>query len=412
MKKSIQIIVLLISFSAVTFSQQSQRVKIATYNLLNYPSNYSTRDTYFRTIMQTVQPDILVVNEMTSTSGVNIFLSDVLDSTYSAGVYIQGNDTNNALFYKDSLFTFVSNTPIHTDLRDISQFILFSNLTDDTLIIYSAHLKASSGYTNEQQRLVEVNKLRSVTDLLPLNSDYIVTGDFNFYYSSEPGYQKLLDTSTTGFFIDPINSPGSWHNNPSFSHIHTQSTCAESSCPNGGSNGGLDDRFDFILVSPSILTAGKIDYVDSSYTVFGNDGQHFNQSINVPPFTVITQTVANALYNSSDHLPVTALFDFKSNIEAVDGNLTQTINTFQLFQNYPNPFNPVTTIRFKLPKSEKVELKIYDMLGREIKTLYNKIAPAGVVDVDFDADNLPSGVYIYRIKASSFIAAKKLMLLK
>jgi hypothetical protein len=52
------------------------------------------------------------------------------------------------------------------------------------------------------------------------------------------------------------------------------------------------------------------------------------------------------------------------------------------------------------------------MLGREVKTLYNKIAPAGIVDVDFNADNLASGVYIYRIKAGNYIASKKLMLIK
>ncbi len=85
---------------------------------------------------------------------------------------------------------------------------------------------------------------------------------------------------------------------------------------------------------------------------------------------------------------------------------------FTLYQNYPNPFNPVTTIRFEVPVTEKVELKVYDMLGREVMTLYNKVAPAGIVDVDFNAGNLASGIYIYRIKAGAFIAAKKLMLLK
>jgi phosphatidylserine/phosphatidylglycerophosphate/cardiolipin synthase-like enzyme len=86
--------------------------------------------------------------------------------------------------------------------------------------------------------------------------------------------------------------------------------------------------------------------------------------------------------------------------------------TYTLFQNYPNPFNPVTTIRFQLPKPEKVELKIYDMLGREVKTLYDKTAPAGIVDVDFNAGSLASGIYIYRIKAGNFISAKKLILIK
>ena len=95
----------------------------------------------------------------------------------------------------------------------------------------------------------------------------------------------------------------------------------------------------------------------------------------------------------------------------VENNPIKSFN-YTLYQNYPNPFNPVTTIRFQVPVTEKVELKVYDMLGREVMTLFNKVAPAGIVDVDFNAGNLASGIYIYRIKAGDFIAAKKLMLLK
>ncbi len=92
----------------------------------------------------------------------------------------------------------------------------------------------------------------------------------------------------------------------------------------------------------------------------------------------------------------------------------QSFNTinYTLYQNYPNPFNPVTTIRFQVPVAERVELKVYDMLGREVMTLFNSVAPAGVVDVDFNAGNLASGMYVYRIKAGDFIAAKKLVLIK
>jgi hypothetical protein len=96
---------------------------------------------------------------------------------------------------------------------------------------------------------------------------------------------------------------------------------------------------------------------------------------------------------------------------SVDDHSIKNFN-YTLYQNFPNPFNPVTTIRFELPKSEKVELKIYDMLGREVKTLYNKVAPAGIVDVDFNAGNLASGLYIYRIQAGDFVASRKLLLLK
>lgn len=85
---------------------------------------------------------------------------------------------------------------------------------------------------------------------------------------------------------------------------------------------------------------------------------------------------------------------------------------FSLYQNFPNPFNPVTTIRFEVPYAQKVELKLYDMLGREVKELYKEIAPAGLVAIDFNAGDLPSGVYIYRLKTENFIASRKLILLK
>jgi phosphatidylserine/phosphatidylglycerophosphate/cardiolipin synthase-like enzyme len=85
---------------------------------------------------------------------------------------------------------------------------------------------------------------------------------------------------------------------------------------------------------------------------------------------------------------------------------------YQLFQNYPNPFNPMTTIRVSIPFTQNIELKIFDTLGREVKTLYQGIAPEGIMAIDFNAEGLSSGVYIYRIVSESFTASKKLMLMK
>jgi phosphatidylserine/phosphatidylglycerophosphate/cardiolipin synthase-like enzyme len=85
---------------------------------------------------------------------------------------------------------------------------------------------------------------------------------------------------------------------------------------------------------------------------------------------------------------------------------------YSLYQNYPNPFNPITTIRFEVPFSQYVELSVFDMLGREVKVLYNDLAPAGIVTIDFNAEGLSSGVYFYRLKTQDFITSKKLLLLK
>ncbi len=83
-----------------------------------------------------------------------------------------------------------------------------------------------------------------------------------------------------------------------------------------------------------------------------------------------------------------------------------------LQQNYPNPFNPSTTIRFGLTQQLLVTLKIFNILGQEVATLVNEEKPAGSYEVNWNASNLSSGVYFYRLQTGSFVEAKKMMLLK
>jgi len=85
---------------------------------------------------------------------------------------------------------------------------------------------------------------------------------------------------------------------------------------------------------------------------------------------------------------------------------------FVLLQNYPNPFNPATSIEFVLPKSGHVKLAVFDVLGKEVKTLVNEFRDAGTYKVDFNASNLASGVYFYRIEAANFTEARKMVLVK
>ncbi|HMD14934.1 MAG TPA: T9SS type A sorting domain-containing protein, partial [Bacteroidota bacterium] len=85
---------------------------------------------------------------------------------------------------------------------------------------------------------------------------------------------------------------------------------------------------------------------------------------------------------------------------------------FSLAQNYPNPFNPSTVIRYELPKSGNVELKIFDVLGKEVTTLVSAMQEAGYKEVSWNASDLPSGIYFYRITAGTFTDTKKTMLIK
>ena len=116
------------------------------------------------------------------------------------------------------------------------------------------------------------------------------------------------------------------------------------------------------------------------------------------------------------------MFDFSgellSSISAFDSTLTYVENVktnvteFQLSQNYPNPFNPITKISWQSPVSSWQTLKVYDVLGNEVTRLVNEYREAGSYSINFDASNLPSGVYIYKLQAGDFTQIKKMTLVK
>ncbi|MFO7525911.1 MAG: PA domain-containing protein [Ignavibacteriaceae bacterium] len=104
-------------------------------------------------------------------------------------------------------------------------------------------------------------------------------------------------------------------------------------------------------------------------------------------------------------------------IDLITGSLPKIsgddiLGDFALLQNYPNPFNPSTTISWQSPVDSWQTLKIYDLLGREIATLVDEYKPAGTYEVEFDAGNLASGTYFYRLSAGSFTETRKLLLMK
>ncbi|MBZ0198380.1 MAG: T9SS type A sorting domain-containing protein [Ignavibacteriaceae bacterium] len=167
--------------------------------------------------------------------------------------------------------------------------------------------------------------------------------------------------------------------------------------------------------------------------------------VHIPPSSFYACSIGGLLYSSSDNgetwstktknKTFTSLTINNSNIlfaAGTNGVLLSTNppittevklsdksspNNFILYQNYPNPFNPSTTIKYSIPKrvnsqSSIVNLKVYDVLGREITTLINKELAPGNYEVEFNASSLASGVYFYRLEAGSFIQTKKMILLR
>lgn len=101
------------------------------------------------------------------------------------------------------------------------------------------------------------------------------------------------------------------------------------------------------------------------------------------------------------------------NISGIDEKFIGTNpDRFQLYSNYPNPFNPTTKIRYSIKETAHTSLKVYDITGTEIMTLVNEERPAGIYEVELDADNLASGTYIYKLQSGNFSQTKKMILIR
>jgi hypothetical protein len=112
----------------------------------------------------------------------------------------------------------------------------------------------------------------------------------------------------------------------------------------------------------------------------------------------------------------TAPWSFVTNSSGVQTYSMEVPSEFKLFNNFPNPFNPVTKIRFDLPKTSGVKLKVFDLLGKEIATLVNEKLPPGKYETEFSIDNvkstISSGIYFYKLETENFASVKRLVLIK
>ena len=289
--------------------------RILTYNLLNYEDENNREDDYVM-ILDLVEPDLIIAQEIIGQTGYAHFQSDVLDvlepNLWSSAPFTnQSAQQDIALYYKSDIFTFIGTSVVYTaqssGTRDVIEWVMLHNLSGVEFNVYGVHLKASSGSSNANQRLQETTILRNHLNNLAPNF-FIVGGDFNIYSnnsSSEPAFDMLTSSSddNDGQMFDPVNRIGHWHNNSSYSDVHTQSP--RTSSFGGGANGGMDDRFDWLFVSQSILDQDSpMQYVEGTYWAVGNDGNHFNDAINDGNNNSVSEEIADALHDASDHLPV------------------------------------------------------------------------------------------------------------
>lgn len=411
MKRILLLLGLICSLWAPLLAQQDT-LTVMQYNLLyygNYNSGFADcyetnnntqrKDECIRTLMDYVKPDILTVCEFGATQTLqNDFMKHNLNingvtywKTDNIINYARESIINH-IFYDSRKMELKQHIALRTSPRDTDVYELYLKTPgiqfgDTTkLICIVAHPKAGMGY--EANRRATMQVAMDYVNQHYASDNVLIMGDFNMYRASESGYQLLTRTYSNPdvLFVDPLASlggVGEWNNNSAFAPYHTQSTHSYSDeC---FSSGGLDDRFDFILMSDEIYMGfNKVKYLNRSYHAVGNDGRHFNQSIDQYGNDAVPDEVAEALFDGSDHLPVTMkmlVYDRLDVEETLQGG----------FRFHPNPTDGLLVVETQGLEPQQAKYRIMNLLGQVL--LSGKVEAEGQIDVTA----LPSGLYFLQL---------------
>ena len=392
---------------------------VMQYNLLyygNYNSGFADcyetnnntqrKDECIRTLVDYVKPDIFTVCEFGATQQLqNAFLRHNLningvDYWQSDNIInYAGENIINHIFYNSNKMGLKSHVALRTKPRDTDVYELFMKTPNlavgDTikLICIVAHLKAGQGY--EASRRAQIQNAMDYLNQHYPHDNALIMGDFNMYGASESGYRLLTQTYSNPevLFIDPLGSAGvgEWNCNGQFAAYHTQSTRSYSDeCFSGG---GLDDRFDFILMADEIkFSYNHMRYVNNSYHAVGNDGHHYNQSVNQGSNTAVPAEVAEALFDGSDHLPVTMKI-------AVDVKLGVDDHEAERLEAHvaPNPASDRAVVSFFSPSQGQVRFELYSLQGQLLQSEAVAFGE-GTQQYELVLQGLMKGFYLLHIK--------------
>lgn len=407
---------LFLLIGSLTLSAQTESFDLVTYNLMFYKTtnapcshirNAALRDADLTTIVDYLTPEILVVNEL-GDNPVNppIMLRDILNVN-GRNYYEQATTTNNSssglvnmLFYNSDVLALHSQQTLQRDLggTPILRVIDFYRLYVkdpglgqpgvDTVFftVVALHFKAGSSSGDRSQRERAAEAIIDFIDRNVQDDHVILAGDLNIRSSSEDAYQELINPSNPLLSLnDPLSRPGNWNNNPNFSTVHTQSTRSNGAgCFSGG---GMDDRFDQILVSNQILANSNLDYVE--YRTIGQDGGSYNNNLATSNNISVPANVATALFNFSDHLPVGITLEAE-----VSGLGIEEAQLWQQSIAFPNPFRDELTVSFEGMKAHSaMSLNVLDLTGRSIAKLDFSVGES-LENLSFNSGGWPNGIYL------------------
>lgn len=397
------------------FSQDT--LTVMQYNLLYYGhttgfcnnnnNSLGMKDPSLRLILDEIQPDIFTVNEIANNETIHQHLLD--DNLNREGVNhfkkadfspVATSNIGNMLYYDSRKLTLKNQYVAQATLRDVDVYELYYNANDleqgDTAFIVCvvAHLKAGRTDSDRDMRELMVSNTMQFLEPKYAHENVMFMGDFNFYTGYEPGFQLMLNYPNPEMrFLDPIGQIGDWHENAFYAGIHTQSTHTSptSGCPAGG---GMDDRFDFIMISDEIRFGTRhVRYVQDSYHAFGQDGLRFNGAINDPPAnTAVSPEIADALHNFSDHLPVV----LKLRIDKVLNTTESHYKPFMVRLS-PQPAADRLGIGFHQPSTGLMAFTLFDGIGR-VRIYESQYLHAGKQHHEIDVSRLPAGMYFLQLQ--------------
>ena len=418
MKRIIHLIIILLCIIHLANAQDT--LTVMQYNLLEY-GNYNSgfadcyetnnntqrKDECIRTLVDYVKPDIFTVCEFGATQqlltdflrhNLNINGADYWQSDNI--INYAGSNIINHIFFDSRKIGLKRHVALRTQPRDTDVYELYLKTPNlaagDTikLVCIVAHPKAGMGYEGNRRALMQV-AMDHVNQYYPTDN-VLIMGDFNMYGASESGYRLLTQTYSNPSicFMDPVailGGVGEWNNNIQFTQFHTQSTRSYSDeC---FSSGGLDDRFDFILMADEIaFSYNHMRYVQGSYHAVGNDGHHFNMSVDQGYNSSVPAEVAEALFDGSDHLPVTMKIavDVKVGIEE---NIAQALQATVA----PNPASEKAVVHFFNPSQGQMEFDLYSLQG-QLLAKESSHFDSGSQQFELSLNGLTKGFYLLRIK--------------
>lgn len=290
------------------------------YNLYRFPENApANRAFLLKEIVHEVKPDLLLACEIINREGSDDILRNSfqgLADSFAAPEFVYcptatDDPLQQMAYYNTRKLTLLYQEELRTAIRDINHYTFMLNNRSaiaDTIFVdaFVTHLKAGNSAADARLRAAMADTFVQALDDIPAGHHVLLAGDFNFYDDQEPAYLVLTDTTNPVVMVDPANRPGDWHDNPDFKDMHTQATRKVlGGFGIGGASGGMDDRFDFILMSEDLQTNNRLYYLPGSYRVIGNNGNCFDRAIdNDSCVGNYSLAFRHILFQMSDHAPV------------------------------------------------------------------------------------------------------------